>query len=142
MLNDHGVQELVTPVLQRFSLRSGVIQGSCLDPLLFVLYVNDIVQLFDGLWVCKLYADELKLCSIVESPTDTQTMQDALNKLLKWADTWQLAISYKKCSALPVGPLSSDHVFTFGSNTVPNVNFVRDLGVLIDSNLIILCRSH
>jgi len=45
----------------KISLRSGVIQGSCLGPLLFVLYVNDIVQLFDGLCVCKLYADDLKL---------------------------------------------------------------------------------
>jgi len=29
----------------------------------------------------------LNKISIVESPTDTQTMQDALDKLLKWADT-------------------------------------------------------
>ena len=80
----------------KISLRSGVIQGSCLGPLLFILYVNDIVQLFDGLCVCKLYADDLKLYLIVESRTDPQTMQHALNKLLKSADTWQLAISYNK----------------------------------------------
>jgi len=119
----------------QINLCSGVIQGSCLGPLLFILYINDIVQLFDGLCVCKLYADDLKLYSIVESPTDHQTMQYALNRLFKWADTWQLNISYKKCSALPVGSLSLDYVFTFGSNTVSNVSCVRDLGVLIDSNL-------
>jgi len=62
-------------------------------------------------------------------------MQDALNRLFKWADTWQLGISYKKCSALPISSLSFDHVFAFGSSTVPNVICVRDLGVLIDSNL-------
>jgi len=119
----------------KINLCSGVIQGSCLGPLLFILYINDIVQLFDGLCVCKLYADDLKLYSIVESPFDPQTMQDALNRLFKWADTWQLGISYKKCFALPVGSPSLNHVLVFGSNTVANVNCVRDLGVLIDSNL-------
>lgn len=77
----------------------------------------------------------MKLYSIVESPIDSKTMQDALNMLFKWADTWQLGISYKKCSALPVGSPNLDRVFAFGSNTVANVSCVRDLGVLIDSNL-------
>ena len=85
--------------------------------------------------VCKLYADDLKLYSVVESPIDPQTMQDALNRLFKWAYTWQLGISYKKYSALPIGSLSLDHVFAFVSNTIANVSCVRDLGVLIDSNL-------
>jgi len=119
----------------KISLRSGVIQGSCLGPLLFILYTNDIVQLFDGLCICKLYADDLKLYSTVESPTDLQSMQDALNRLLKWSDTWQLGIAYKKCSALPVGCLSLNCAFSCGSNTVANASCVRDLGVLIDSNL-------
>ena len=42
-------------------LLSGVIQGSCLGPILFVLYINDIVKLFDEQCTCKLYADDLKL---------------------------------------------------------------------------------
>ena len=44
----------------------------------------------------SVYADDLKLYSLVESPIDPQTMQDALNRIFKWADTWQLGISYKK----------------------------------------------
>jgi len=39
-------------------LISGVIQGGCLGPLLFVIYVNDIVTLFGQDCVCKLYADD------------------------------------------------------------------------------------
>jgi len=41
------------------------------------------VQLFGGLYLCKLYADDLKLYSTAESPSDAQTMQDALNGLFK-----------------------------------------------------------
>jgi len=48
-------------------LISGVIQGSCLGPLLFVIYVNDIVTLFGQDCVCKLYADDLKLYMRINS---------------------------------------------------------------------------
>jgi len=40
-----------------------------------------------------LFADDLKLFNLIESP-DPHTMQDALNRLFKWAETWQLGISY------------------------------------------------
>jgi len=77
----------------------------------------------------------MKLYTVAESPIDPQTMQDALNRLFKWADIWQLGISHKTCSALHIGSPSLDHVFAFGSNTVVNVSCVRDLGMFIDSNL-------
>jgi len=44
----------------KINLCSGV-QGSCIGPLLFILYINDTVQPFAGFCICKLYADDLKL---------------------------------------------------------------------------------
>jgi len=40
-------------------------QGSCIGPLLFILYVNNIADLFTNYCLCKLYADDLKLYTIV-----------------------------------------------------------------------------
>jgi len=82
------------------SITSGVIQGSCIDPLLFILYVNDNADLFDNGCLCKLFADDLKLYTIVSTVVDLENLQSSLNRLVKWSHTWQLKISYMKCSLL------------------------------------------
>ena len=43
---------------------SGVPQGSLIGPTLFLLFVNDVINIFDNLAVSfKLYADDIKLYS-------------------------------------------------------------------------------
>jgi len=41
------------------SIISGVIQGRCLGPLLFLLFINDITDVVFTSCMCKLYADGL-----------------------------------------------------------------------------------
>jgi hypothetical protein len=62
------------------ALTSGVIQGTCLGPLLIVLYVNDIASNFRDGAVCKMYADDVKLYSVVKTDDDFSLLQDALEK--------------------------------------------------------------
>jgi Reverse transcriptase (RNA-dependent DNA polymerase) len=72
------------------ALTSGVIQGSCLGPLLFVLYINDIVGVFSNSITCKLYADDVKMYTVVKTDIDCQRLQQALDKLQEWSDRRQL----------------------------------------------------
>jgi len=49
---------------QPISVMSGVPQGSVIGPTLFLLFVNDVIDIFDNLAVSfKLYADDIKLYS-------------------------------------------------------------------------------
>jgi len=87
-------------------LTSRVVQGSCLGPLLFVIYINDIVTLFNGQCTCKLYADDMKLFTVVHAID----FQQCLDILAKWSDTWQLNISYKKCAIMNISHTRNNSV--------------------------------
>ena len=49
---------------------------------------------------CKLYADDMKIYSILGNACNDVDIQDKLDELQVWSDRWQLDISYKKCNAL------------------------------------------
>ena len=79
-------------------IRSGVVQGSCLGPLLFLIFINDIADNFNLPFKCKMYADDVKLYTEMKSVSDVLCFQSILNSVYSWSVNWQLSISSKKCN--------------------------------------------
>lgn len=115
----------------------GVIQGSVLGPLLFLLFINDISRvLCDSCCTCKLYADDLKLYTKLDINEDSGVLQSKLHALCEWSDMWQLRISHKKCAVMIVPHHPDNSVcLQIGNEPIPFVNEFKDLGVIIDSNV-------
>ena len=67
---------------------SGVPQGSVLAPLLFLIYINDLEEEV----VSKVFkfADDTKLFRQVSDMVDALGMQEDLDRLVDWADKWQM----------------------------------------------------
>ena len=70
-------------VFTRWNINAGVPQGSILDPLLFLIYINDLTE---GVTTnVKLFADDASLFSVAH---DTRTFSKDLYKDLETINNW------------------------------------------------------
>jgi hypothetical protein len=121
------------------SVKSGVPQGSVLGPILFVMFINDLPKAVTNL--CQMFADDTKIYSKIDSVDDRTALQDDLDRLVDWADTWQLRFNADKCSVLQMGKNKQSRSYEMrkhGSNeriALNSSDLERDLGVHVDSDL-------
>ena len=94
------------------SVFSGVPQGSVLGPILFLVYINDLEEGVTGK-ILK-FADDTKLFRKTKEIVDIQKIQDAIDKLVRWSQKWQMLFNFGKCKCLHIGP----------GNT--GINYIRD----------------
>ena len=73
------------------SVKSGVPQGSVLGPLLFLIYINDIVK--DISSNLRLFADDCLLYRVITSEEDSALLQNDLNTIFTWSLLWQMKLS-------------------------------------------------
>ena len=85
----NNTESTTAPVL------SGITQGSVLGPILFVIYINDLLEGIksEGL----LFADDTKVCNHIESREDALILQTDLDLLEKWSRIWLLNSHPNKC---------------------------------------------
>lgn len=115
---------------------SGVPQGSHLGPLLFILFINDIME---NITFAKLllYADDVKLFHTICSISDAIKLQRDIDALAEWARQNKLKLNIKKCKSMSFQNSSNSIVFDYFVNEslLERVNEISDLGVIFESSL-------
>ena len=123
-------------------LEFGVPQGSILGPVLFTIYVNDLLSV-PKRCLSASYVDDCKLYlsfSPAELPTSILALNEDLTRISQWCCKNSLLINPDKTKVLAVGlpqllkKLSSFSITLFDKEITP-VPVVKDLGVLLDTRL-------
>jgi len=85
-------------------LVSGVVQGSGIGPLMFLVYINELIELLDKISVkVKHFTDDVKIYVRIVNDIDSDVLQRALDSLQQWTNMWQLILSVNKCCVLNIG---------------------------------------
>ena len=115
---------------------SGVVQGSCLGPTLFILFINDIDGAVDILnSVMSKFADDTKWGRVVENENDRKEFQEGLNRLMQWAKDWQMEFNVDKCHIMHIGANNMELTYTMGDQELQPSDFEKDIGVMVQRNL-------
>jgi hypothetical protein len=114
---------------------SGVPQGSVLGPLLFVIFINDMDAVVQQINILRKFADDTKLGKTVVTETDRDELQEALNQLCTWADTWGMQFNVAKCKVMHMGHKNPKHVYQMNGQELEVTAEERDIGVMVADNL-------
>ena len=115
---------------------SGVIQGSCLGPALFLIFINDIDTAVDLTASCLFkFADDTKLACIVETEEDSKKFQEGVDGLATWSKDWQLLFNVGKCKIMHFGVKNKRFGYSLDGVRLEEVELEKDVGVLVASSL-------
>ena len=141
-------------------VRYGVPQGSVLGPLLFLIYINDIINCFHTYYIkLVLYADDTNIFITGSNKTDRITKgNEVLETINKYMKSNLLQFNLEKCCFMHFNPIKRlsnnnneqngsefsseiDYTLQINGSIIPEVQETKFLGVKIDNKLSGIPRS-
>ena len=81
------------------------------------------------------FADDTKVFRKVTNDTDKQSLQDDLDKLVKWSEKWQMLFNFRKCKCIHIGHGNMDEEYKMGYAVLGRTTQEKDLGVTFSTDM-------
>ncbi|KAL4720064.1 hypothetical protein ACJJTC_015781, partial [Scirpophaga incertulas] len=110
-------------------------QGSNLGPLLFLLFINDLLEVLSC--ECLAYADDIKIFGRITEVEDSLKLQHDMDMLFDWCLKNNMSLNVAKCNVLTFSRKRNSIKFEYkiGQVVLNKETVIKDLGVWIDSKL-------
>ena len=118
---------------EEVKVTSGVPQGSVLDPLLFLLYINDLPENIQS--QVRLFADDTAVYLTVTNMQDKQVLQSDLESLQHWERTWDMEFNPSKCQVIHITRSKVKSRYYMHNQELESVDAAKYLGVTISKDL-------
>ena len=113
---------------------SGIQQGCVLGLILFVIYINDLPDNLKS--ECYMFADDTKVFKDISDIEDNKILQNDMQELKNWSDTWLLRFHPDKCKVLSAGKQTTQqYKYTLYNTELQYSNKEKDIDVVIDNQL-------
>lgn len=142
LLNRKQKVKFRNAISKKLNIDHGVPQGSKLGPLLFILYINSVINIFKESGItCRLFADDMIL---YYSSRYYKNIENKLNNALKLLNSWlvqkQLKINIKKTVFMIIHDRRIKNVrgqcnINLDGKKILEVQKTKYLGIIIDDNL-------
>jgi len=120
-----------------------------LGPLLFIIFINDIISKIKNSNIL-LYADDLKIFRRVDNVDDCLKLQEDVNALINWSN-FNLKFNVKKCAVMTYSKKIYTNIIRFNysmnGESLSRKTSIKDLGIIFDPKLsfvehiISICKS-
>lgn len=118
------------------NIEAGCPQGSRLGPLLFIIYINDIIDALESEII--IFADDTTLLASGRNPNETTSQLNRdIRKLTDWADKWKVTFNPKKTKDIIFSKKTvlNTPPLLFDDTVIDRVISLKHLGVYLTSTL-------
>ena len=120
-------------------IKHGVLQGSILDPLFFLFYINDLPKAINNKSIPKLFADDTSILITSPNKNDFQIkITAAFNFINEWLNTNLLSINFNKTHYVLFTTKNKSKTrikITYDNKQSTTISNIKFLGIYINDTI-------